>query len=152
MKHFLLGIGIFAIISAVMLGLAEVFTYFELSKETIQNIQEELKGTKNISNVKSAKKRILIPKIKNMEGETINTRKGIANVFAEFYAKLYEDDEDEENKKEKEAETCTETRQRCLQSQFQSSRQVKFKKQLTASKEGSRRQQWSKARTDPELH
>ena len=38
MKHFLLGIGIFAIISAVILGLAEVFTYFELSKETIQNI------------------------------------------------------------------------------------------------------------------
>jgi hypothetical protein len=38
MKHFLLGIGIFAMISAVMLGLAEVFTYFELGKETIQNI------------------------------------------------------------------------------------------------------------------
>ena len=69
---------------------------------------EELKGTKNISNVKSAKKRILIPKIKNMKGETITTRKGIANVFAEVYAKIYEDDEAEENKKEKEVETCTE--------------------------------------------
>ena len=32
---------------------------------TIQKILEELEGTKNISNVKSAKKRILIPKVKN---------------------------------------------------------------------------------------
>ena len=38
MKHFLLGIGIFAIITAVMCRLSSVFTYFELSKETIQNI------------------------------------------------------------------------------------------------------------------
>ena len=42
-------------------------------QEKIQNILEELSGTKNISNVKSATKRILIPKIKNMEGETITT-------------------------------------------------------------------------------
>ena len=54
---------------------------------------EELNGTKNISKVKSAKKRILIPKVKNMKGEIITTRKGIATVLAEFYAKLYEDDE-----------------------------------------------------------
>ena len=36
------------------------------------------------------KKRILIPKVKNKEGETIKTRQGIANVFAKFYEDLYE--------------------------------------------------------------
>ena len=69
----------------------------------IQKILEELKGTKNISNVKSAKKRILIPKVKNMKGETITSRKGIAHVCAQFYAKLYEDDEGEDNEKRKES-------------------------------------------------
>ena len=72
---------------------------------------EELKGTKNISNVTSAKIRVLLPKIKNMEGETITT-KGIANVFAEFYAKLCGNDEGEENKKEKEAQTYTECKEK----------------------------------------
>ena len=40
------------------------------------------------------KKRILIPKIKNKEGETIKTRQGIANVFAKFYEDLHEGEED----------------------------------------------------------
>ena len=57
-------------------------------QEKIQKILEELKGTKNISNVKSAKKRILIPKVKNMKGETITSREGIAHVCAEFRAKI----------------------------------------------------------------
>ena len=43
-----------------------------------------------------------------MKGETITARRGIANVFAEFYAKLYEEDEGEENTRKNEAETCTE--------------------------------------------
>ena len=68
---------------------------------------EELKGTKNISNVKSAKRRIPIPKIKNTKGEAIKTRKRIANVFAAFFEQLHEDDEGEENTKRNEAETCT---------------------------------------------
>ena len=38
MKHFLLGIGIFALLSGVIFSLAEVFTYFELGEETMQNI------------------------------------------------------------------------------------------------------------------
>ena len=38
MKHFLLGIGIFALLSGLIFSLAEVFTYFELGEETIQNI------------------------------------------------------------------------------------------------------------------
>ena len=36
------------------------------------------------------KKRILIPKVKSKEGESIKTRQGIANVFAKFYEDLYE--------------------------------------------------------------
>ena len=78
----------------------------------IEKILEELKGTKNISNVKSAKERILNPKIKNMEGETITTRKGIANVFAEFYATLYEDDKGEDDKEKNEAKTHTENKEK----------------------------------------
>ena len=51
------------------------------------------------------KKRILIPKVKNKEGETIKTRQGIANVFARFYEDLYEG---EEGGKEKETDSRNE--------------------------------------------
>ena len=55
------------------------------------------------------KKRILIPKVKNRRGEVITARKGIANVFAEFDTKLYEDGEDEEITRKNEAEVCGES-------------------------------------------
>ena len=55
--------------------------------QKIQRILEELKETKNISNIKTAKKPIL------------NTRQVIANVFAEFYEILYEGEEDDEEKR-----------------------------------------------------
>ena len=32
---------------------------------------------------------MLNPKVKNEKGETITSRKGIANVFGEFYSKLH---------------------------------------------------------------
>ena len=51
-----------------------------------------MKGTKNIANIKLAKRRILIPKIKNMKREVITSRRGIADVFREFYGKLYDED------------------------------------------------------------
>ena len=35
--------------------------------------------------MKSGRKRTLIPKVKNDKGETITSRKGIVNVFGEFY-------------------------------------------------------------------
>ena len=69
----------------------------------IQKILEDLKGTRNILSIKSVKRRIFISKVKNKKGETINTRQGIANVFAEFYESLYEGEEDDE-------ETRTESR------------------------------------------
>ena len=68
-------------------------------QEKIQKILEKVKGTKNINSIKSAKKRILIPKVKNKEGEAVKTRQGIANVFAKFYEELYvgEDENDNED-------------------------------------------------------
>ena len=38
------------------------------------------------------------PKDQNRKGETINTKEGIANVFAEFYENLYDGEEGEEDK------------------------------------------------------
>ena len=61
-------------------------------QQKIQKLLEEMRGTKNIANIKSAKRRILIPKIKTMKGEAITSRRGIADVFDEFYGKLYDGD------------------------------------------------------------
>ena len=57
----------------------------------IERILEEFKGIRNITRVKSAKKRIFITRIRNTRGESITSRKGIADTFGEFYKKLYED-------------------------------------------------------------
>ena len=63
-------------------------------QEKFEKILEEVKGTRNIRIIISVKKRVLITKIKNKEGETIKTGQGIANVFAKFYEDLYEGEED----------------------------------------------------------
>ena len=47
----------------------------------IERILEEFKGVRNIPRIKTAKKRVLITKIKNKEGEYITSRKGIADTF-----------------------------------------------------------------------
>ena len=57
-------------------------------QEKIQKILEKVKGTRNIPSIKSTKKRILIPKVKNKEGDTIKTRQGIANVFLRNSTKI----------------------------------------------------------------
>ena len=57
----------------------------------IERILEEFKGVRNIPRIKTAKKRVLITKIKNKEGECITSRKGIADTFGDFYKRLYED-------------------------------------------------------------
>ena len=90
----------------------KIKTCIREKKRTARQEKKIKRSWKNISNVKSARKRILIPKNKNVIGEAITTRKGIANVFAEFYAKLYEDDEGEDDKKRKEDETCTESKEK----------------------------------------
>ena len=58
-------------------------------QEKIQKILEKVRGTKNIPSIKSVKRRILIPKIRNKDGEAEKTRQGIANVFAQFHEELY---------------------------------------------------------------
>ena len=62
-------------------------------QQDIQRILEEFKGVRNIPGTKTAKKKVLITKIKNDKGECITSRKGIADVFGEFYKRLYEDNE-----------------------------------------------------------
>ena len=63
-------------------------------QERIQKILEKVKGTRNIPNIKSVKRRILIPKVRDKEGEIIKTRQGIANVFAKFYEDFFEGEGD----------------------------------------------------------
>ena len=62
-------------------------------QKDIQRILEEFKGVRNIPVIKTAKKKVLITKIKNDKGECITSRKGIDDVFGEFYKRLYEDNE-----------------------------------------------------------
>ena len=62
-------------------------------QQDIQRILEEFKGVRNIPGIKTAKKKVLVTKIKNDKGEYITSRKGIADVFGEVYKKLYEDNE-----------------------------------------------------------
>ena len=59
----------------------------EKRQQDIKRILEDFKSVKNISGIKSAKKRVLITKLKNEKGEIITSRRGIANVFGEFYKK-----------------------------------------------------------------
>ena len=62
-------------------------------QQDIQRIFEEFKGVRNIPGIKTAKKKVLITKIRNDRGECITSRKRIADVFGEFYKRLYEDNE-----------------------------------------------------------
>ena len=55
---------------------------------------------KNIPGVKSAKKSVLITKIKNEKGKIITSRKRIAKVFGEFYKIFYDDNEQDESEQE----------------------------------------------------
>ena len=69
-------------------------------QEEIQRRLEDFKGVRNIPGVKSAKERVLVAGIKNEKGEVITSRKGIANVFGEFYTKLYDENVQEETEQE----------------------------------------------------
>ena len=71
--------------------------------------------------IKSAKKRVLITKIKNEKGECITSRTGIAYVFGEFYKKRYENNGQDESEQE-------------LGQESQRSRQKSCKLQSTNSK------------------
>ena len=60
-------------------------------QQGIQRILEEFKGVRNIPGIKTAKKKVLITKIKSDKGECITSRKGIADAFGQFYKRLHED-------------------------------------------------------------
>ena len=68
-------------------------------QQDIERILEDFKGVRNIAGIKSAKKKVLITK-KNDKGESITSRKGIADVFGEFYKGLYEDNEKDDSEHE----------------------------------------------------
>ena len=69
-------------------------------QQDIQRILEDFKGVRNILGIKSVKKKVLIMKKKNDKGECITSRKGIADVFGEFYKRLYEDNEKDDTEHE----------------------------------------------------
>ena len=50
-------------------------------QQDIQRILEDIKGVSNIPGINSAKKKVLILKIKNERGEIMTSREGIANLF-----------------------------------------------------------------------
>ena len=58
-------------------------------QQDIQRILEDFKGVTNIQRIKSVKKKVLITKIKNEKGETITSRKGIANGLWRILQKIY---------------------------------------------------------------
>ena len=62
-------------------------------QQDIEIILEEFKGVRNIPGIKTAKKKVLMTKLKNNKAECITSRKGIADIFGEFYKRLYEDNE-----------------------------------------------------------
>ena len=70
----------------------------EKSEKTTRNPKnlEDFKGVSNIPGIRSAKKKVLITKIKTERGEIIMSCKGFANVFGECYKKLYDDNEQDE--------------------------------------------------------
>ena len=96
------------------------------------------------------KRRILIPKIRNTDGEAEKTRQGIANVFAKFYEELFrgedgQDDEDkythidQENADSSQNETIPEFKKEEIQAA------------IHRLKRESERQQWSRCRTTKKL-
>ena len=77
----------------------------EKSEKTGKRFNEYSKtpmGVRKSQESNMQKGRALITKIKNEKGGVITSRKGIANVFGEFYKQFYDDQEHEETEKENE--------------------------------------------------
>ena len=75
----------------------------------IQQNLEEFRGIQSISCIKSGRKRKLIPKVQNDKGETITSREGIANVFAETQpGEEAQESQNMETKTNKEKKSCSE--------------------------------------------
>ena len=70
-------------------------------QQDIQRILEDFKGVRNIPGIKSAKKKVLITKIKKTRKENAShLGKELPIFFGEFYKKLHEDTEKDESQQE----------------------------------------------------
>ena len=69
-------------------------------QQDIQRILEEFKGVRNIPRIKTAKKRVLITKIKNKKVNASPLEK-IVDTFGEFYKRPYEDSGKDNSEHEK---------------------------------------------------
>ena len=117
----------------------------------IQKILGKVKGTKNLPNIKSVKKRILIPKIRNKDGEAEKTRQGIANVFAKFYEEQYigEDGQNDEDKYTHIDQENADSSQNETIPEFKKKRDSSC--HTSSEKRESEKQQWSPCRTTKKL-
>ena len=70
----------------------------DASKTNDLQISQRNRNSKSTTSIKSATRRILITKMKNEKSDIITSRKGIADVFGEFYSKLYDDDQGEDSR------------------------------------------------------
>ena len=57
----------------------------------------EFKGIRSIANSKSAKEKVLTPKIHDEQDKIVTSGKGIANTFAEFHSNLHAKEEHDEH-------------------------------------------------------
>ena len=58
-------------------------------KRRYHKFWKNIKGIKSIANIKSAREKVLTPKIRHDEDDIITSRKGMCNTFAKFYSNLY---------------------------------------------------------------
>ena len=97
------------------------------------------------------KERPFQKKKKNEKGETITSRKGIANVFGKFYCKLYaeeQQDDEEQESEEKEIRTGKENEEDGEAETENIPEFTEYKLPLTASKKRkSGREQWNQSRS-----
>ena len=101
---------------------------------------EQFRGAKNISQIKSARKKTLITKKKNAKGKSVTSRKGIANVF---YSKLYAVEEGDNNEEYDHCRADKNISSRGQKSddnkvKFQSSQKMRCTLPSTASKKAQR--------------
>ena len=84
-------------------------------------------------------KRTLTPKVKNDDGETITSRKGIANVFGEFYSNLFAKTQGDEVQQSQNMETRTSNeKESCSEDmEHQSSHKMTYKLPLINSRKGT---------------
>ena len=113
----------------------------EQEDEEIQRILEDFKGIRNFSEIKYARRRVLITRIKNEKGEVITSSKGIANVFGNStknYTMTKNTKKLNWNMKRRKlnaASMCT-TETRVRWKEFQRSRLKSYRLQPTDSKKG----------------